>query len=44
MDKRNGFGFTNRVGIWVVLDVCLCLGCGCVYGGVREWLRAWTRI
>ena len=28
-----GLGFTNPVGTGGVLDVCLCLGCGCV-GGV----------
>ena len=28
-----GFGFTNPVGTWGVLYVCLCFGCGGV-GGV----------
>ena len=29
--RELGFGFTNYVGTWGVLDVYLCLG----YGGVR---------
>ena len=42
--KGLGLGFTNPVGTGVVLDVCLCLGCGgvCgvgVVGGVGgEWV------
>ena len=28
-----GLGFTNPVGTWGVLDVCLCLGCGSVGSG-----------
>ena len=31
-----GLDFTNRVGTGGVLDVCLCLGCGCVGGVGRE--------
>ena len=45
--RELGLGFTNPVGTGVVLDMCLCFGCGCV-GGVggervggldqgREW-------
>ena len=30
-----GLGFTNPVGTGGVLDVCLCLNCGCVDG---EWV------
>ena len=36
-----GLGFTNRVGRDGVLDVCLCLGYGCVggvWGVVVRWL------
>ena len=33
-----GLGFTNPVGTWGVLDVCLCLGCGGVGGVGREWV------
>ena len=32
-----GLGFTNPVGTWRVLDLCLCLGCGGVGGGGGEW-------
>ena len=32
-----GLGFTNPVGTWGVLDVCLCLICGGV-GGESEAL------
>ena len=32
VDKRNGFGLTNLAEKGVVLDVCLCLGCGAVGG------------
>ena len=28
MDERIGFGLSNPVGTWVVLDMCLCFGCG----------------
>ena len=28
VDKRIGWGFTNDVGTWEVLDVCMCFGCG----------------
>ena len=30
-----GLGFTNPVGTWEVLDMCLCFGCGGVGG---EWV------
>ena len=30
-----GLGFTNPVGTWGVLDVCLCFGCG---GEGGEWV------
>ena len=33
-----GLGFTNHVGTWGVLDVCLCSGCGGVVGVVGEWV------
>ena len=29
---RLGLGFTNPVGTWGVLGVCLCFGCGGVSG------------
>ena len=32
-----GLGFTNPVRTEVVLDVCLCLGCGMVGGVGGEW-------
>ena len=32
----SGLGFTNSVGTWGILDVCLCLGSGGVCG---EWAR-----
>ena len=31
-------GFTNPVGTWGVLDVCLCFGCGGVGGVAGEWV------
>ena len=37
--RELGLGFTNPVGTWGVLDMCLCFGCGGVGG---EW--AWTRV
>ena len=36
--KGLGLGFTNPVGTWGVLDVCLCLGCGGVGGVGGEWV------
>ena len=33
-----GLVFTNHVGTGGVLDVCLCLGCGGVIGGVGRGL------
>ena len=33
-----GLGFTNVVGTWGVLDVCLCLGCGGVDSVGGEWV------
>ena len=30
--RRMGLGFTNPVGTWGLLDMCLCLGCGGVVG------------
>ena len=33
-----GMGFTNPVGTWGVLDVCLCLGCGGVGGVGGAWV------
>ena len=33
VDERIWFGFTNYVGAWGVLDVCLCLCCGGVGSG-----------
>ena len=36
-----GSGFTNPVGTWGMLDVCLCFGCGGVCG---EWVGAWVRV
>ena len=50
MNERGlGFGFTNSVGAWGVLDVCMCFGCGDVggegfgpgYGGVVLCLCIW---
>ena len=38
MDERIGLGFTNPLGTWGVLDVCLCLGCGGVGGVGGEWV------
>ena len=39
-----GLGFTNPVGTWGVLDMCLCLGCSGVIrvggeyvGGLEGW-------
>ena len=31
-------GFTNHVGTWELLDVCLCYGCGGVGGVGVEWV------
>ena len=31
-------GFTNPVGTWGVLDVCVCFGCGGVDGVGGEWV------
>ena len=39
--ERIGFCFTNPVGTWGVLDVCLCLGCVGV-GGVGGVGRRWV--
>ena len=39
-----GLGFTNPVGTWGVLDVCLYLGCDsvcCVGGECVAWNRIW---
>ena len=46
-----GLVFTNPVGTWGLLDVCLCFGCGGVggvggvgvewVGGVDQGLEAW---
>ena len=40
-----GLGFTNPLGTGVVLDVCLCLGCGGVggvlVGGLNQGLEGW---
>ena len=33
-----GLGFTNPVGTWRMLDVCLCLGCGGVGGVGGKWV------
>ena len=33
-------GFTNPVGAWGVLGVCLCLGCGSVGGVGVEWVES----
>ena len=33
-----GLGFTNFVGTWVVLVVCLCLGCSAVGSVSGEWV------
>ena len=38
-NRELALGFTNPVGTWRVLDVCLC--CGGVCG---EWVVAWTRV
>ena len=34
-----GLGFTNPVGTWGVLDVCLCLACGGLGGVGGEWVK-----
>ena len=39
--RELGLGFTNPVGNWGVLDVCLCLGCGGVGSVGGEWVGAW---
>ena len=36
--REFGLGFTNPVGSWGVLDVCLCFGCGGVGGVDGEWV------
>ena len=36
--KGLGLDFTNPVGTWGVLDVCLCFGCGGVGGVDWEWV------
>ena len=33
--REMDLGFTNTVGTWGVLDMCLCFGCGGVGG---EWV------
>ena len=38
MDERIGLGFTNPVGTGIVLDMCLCFGCGGVGGVGGEWV------
>ena len=40
-DERIGLYFTNHVGTWGVLDVCLCLGCGGVGRGLGQALEGW---
>ena len=41
-------GFTNPVGTWGVLDVCLCFGCGGVgaewVGGLDQGLEGWCYV
>ena len=38
MNGGMGLGFTNPVGTGVVLDMCLCFGCGGVGGVGGEWV------
>ena len=33
-----GLDFTNPVGTYGVLDMCLCFGCGCVGGVGGKWV------
>ena len=39
-----GLWFTNPMGIGVVCDVCLYLGCADMGGVGGEWIRDWTRV
>ena len=43
-----GLDFTNPVGTWGVLDVCLCFGCGGVggewVGGLDQGLEGWCYV
>ena len=41
MVERMGLRFTNPMGTWEVLDVCLCFGCGGVGSGYGDWTRVW---
>ena len=36
--RKLGLGFTNPVGTGVVLDMCLCFGCGSVGFVGGEWV------
>ena len=36
-------GFSNPLGTWGVLDMCLCFGCGGVGGVGGEWVGALDR-
>ena len=36
--RELGLSFTTPVGTWVVLDMCLCFGCGGVGGIGGEWV------
>ena len=36
--RELGLGFTNPLGTWGVLDMCLCFGCGGVGGVGGEWV------
>ena len=36
--RELGLGFTNPVGTWGVLYMCLCFGCGGVGGVGGEWV------
>ena len=36
--RELGLGFTNSLGTWGVLDMCLCFRCGGVGGVGGEWV------
>ena len=51
MNERIGFGITNHVGTWGVLDVFLCFGFGGVgrvggewVGGMDQGLEGWCYV
>ena len=42
--RKLGLSFTNPVGTWGVLDMCLCFCCGGAGGVGGECVGAWIRI